>query len=197
MELVGEGQMPHKPLREPRLGDANRFASLGEIEKEGFTPFILGPLYVYAGIGESIPERFAAEPIKNRPAEVYGSWFEFQHPVVARCEHWNYRLDYMDTKSYEYFKIWILAQVFVNRPKRQIFVPRRYPAPLLDPFAFVNNVGRPISIDVYTISGLEFLLRPKCELPTFESAKFFVDFEKKPPEPDVVEMGKAMLETVG
>lgn len=194
MELIGEGSAPHKALREPKLGNANRFSSLAELEKEGFTAFVLGPVYVYAGVGESIPERFAAEDIKNRPAEVHGAWFEFDHPLVARCEHWNYRLDYMDLKSYEYFKIWMLAQVFVNRQKRDVIVPRRYSAPILDPFAFVNNIGKPVSIDLYTVSTLQYLLRPRCEMPSYESAKFFVDFEKKPPEEDVVTMGRAMLE---
>jgi hypothetical protein len=197
MELVGEGAMPHKPLKEPKIGDVNRFANLGELESEGFTAYVLGPVYVYAGVEESIPERFAAEPVKNRPPDVSGSWFEFSHAVIARCEHWNYRMEYMDTKSYEYFRIWMLGQVFINRPKRNVYVPRRYLAPVLDPFAFCNNIGKPTSIEVYSVSNLDYLLRPKCELPSFESAKFFVDFEKRPPEPDVLELGKALLESVG
>lgn len=193
-ELVGEGNAPSRPLKDPGLGTGDKFSSLEELAKAGFTVFSLGPVYVYAGVGDSIPERFAGEKIKNRPETVSGTWFEFRHPVVARCENWNYRLECMDLKSYEYFKLWMLSQIFINRRENTIFVSRRYPAPVFDPFAFAHDEGRPVSIDVFTISSPSFLLRPRCELPSYQKTMFYVDFDRKPPEQDVVELGKTLVE---
>lgn len=169
-------------------------SSLKALELEGYTAFSLGPVYVYAGVNESIPSRFCQENIPGRKSDVYGTTIHFERPVIARCQNWNYILDVMDTKNFQWFKQWMLANQFASRENKTFFVPRHYRAPLLDPIALDKLEKQiPTALDVFTVSGLKGLMRPVCELTAYTQAKSYIDFNILPPEEDVVVMGRTTL----
>lgn len=187
--------------------------SFAELEKNGLVPFALGPVYVYAGVQEDIPRRFASEfdgkvmernEIRNKVLttlqdrlEVRGNTAHFDRPVLARCQDWNYILNIMDAVSYVYFKKWLLEQQFVNRAEKKFFVPRLYSAPILDPLILdVKGLAVPASLDVYALSGFKGVMKPKGNLANKAEAQAFVDFQILPPEEDVVVLGRQALNIV-
>ena len=170
--------------------------SMAKLYDEGYVLFSLGPLYIYAGINESIPIRFAGDEctqraLKDKP--VRHTNISFDHGILARCEMWNNTLDIMDAESYLCFKSWMLAQVFMNRVKKDVLVPRCCSAPVLDPLAFEINKQIPTSMDVFCTSGMYSRIVPKGSVTDYKQTKSFIDLERLQPEPIVIQMGKAML----
>jgi len=205
------------PIHEP---SKLRYAqSFDDLRREGFVVFALGPVYAYAGVQESLPDRFAVEGVPGRPDRVYGMEIHFERPVLARCQDWNLILNTMDKDSYAYFHSWMLSLQFVDRVKRKFFVVRHYTVPIRDPIAW-QAVGqlRPASLEVYTLSGFKGILRPIQPLEgiaaitdadpdtvkpedhvrkrTAASMPAFVDFDITPPEEDVIVLGRKALNII-
>jgi hypothetical protein len=192
MELVGEDNTKFEPVSTKSKNNYN-FGSFEEANRDGYVLFSLGPLYVYASIQESIIDRFRSE---HKDIEMKHDNIYFDRNVVARCEKWNYVLELMDRAVYPYFQQWMLAQIFMLREERNIIVPRRFLTPILDPFLFDKGIRKPASMDVYTVSSMKKLLRPKCEV-SFEEAPSYIDFEFRAPEQEVISLGESMLPMVG
>lgn len=188
-------------------------ASFSELMSNGLTPFALGPVYVYAGVQEDIPRKFAAEfdgkvmernEIKNKvltkisdKLEVRGTTMHFDRIVLARCQDWNFILNLMDSISYIYFKKWLLEQQFVNRAEKKFFVPRLFSAPVLDPLLLdIKGVAIPTALDVYSVSGFKGVMKPLCNVDNVAKVMSFVDFKIEPPEEEVQVLGRAALNIV-
>lgn len=196
MDLISDGESRHEQL-EPVTFDRDKVKSLETLKELGFVAYSLGPIYVYSGVHESIPERFAAEcDIPDRPDKVRGASLDFKHYVLARCELYNKRLEIMDSVAYPFFQSWMLAQMFVNRDQKNVYVPKRYLCPVLDPLAYEAGSKVPASIDVYTTSSMRSLLRPVCEAHA-GNVNSLIDFERRDPEESVVTDGKKILQVMG
>ena len=205
-------ERPNPPSQHPEVigNDAKMMASFAELEKEGLTPFALGPIYVYAGVQEDIVRRFASEQPKqvrhydvkegvgyiprDYTLNVRGMVLEFNHPVLTYCKEWNFLVNVLDSQSYMHFKKWMLAQQFANRLERKFFVPRLFAPPVLDPLALeAKGVSIPVSLDVYSVSRMRGVLYPKdIGLPK-EQAKRSIEFVHRPPEEDTIKLGSAAL----
>lgn len=180
-------------IRAVRLAKVESFE---ELRKEGFTPFSLGAVYVYSGITRSLPNEFAGEPQQGRP-EVHGTTMHFDRPIVARCQEWNQIIDIMDTKSFQWFKKWMIAQQFCNRDRKQFTVTRHYIAPILDPILLdVKGDQKPTTLDVFSVSGMKGSLIPVTGVADFSRTPLYVDFKNMPPEEDVQVLGNAVLKIV-
>ncbi len=198
MEYLGTGLLNLKKLDPLPFRNAVP-DSCEALWKEGFTIFSLGPLYVYAGVNEDILERFAADDCTDRALKgrkPVGGSIDFEHNVLARCELWNKRLNVLDVESYGLFNDWMLAQTFVNTPAQKYYEPRRMASPILDPLALTQNKQIAIAMDVFTVSGIWSLIRPKVSNVSRKEAKHFIDFEKCSPEPHVAERGKMLLRMI-
>lgn len=199
MELVGTGNLKNRKLA-PLPFKAASPVSVQAYAKAGFSVFSLGPVYVYAGVEDDILERFAADECTERALkgrQVTGGQIHFDHNVLARCEKWNRALSVLDSESFGFFNSWMLAQTFINKLTRRYYVPRKMTAPVLDPVALMNNKQIPIALDIYTVSGIYALIRPKDHSISRKDAKRFIDFERCEPEPHIVAEGKLMLQLTG
>ena len=186
-------------------------ASFAELQKEGLTPFALGPIYVYAGVQEDIVRRFVSEQPKKAMhyeikagigyiprednLEPRGAVLEFKHNVLTFCREWNNILNVLDSQSYMHFKKWLLAQQFANRAEKKFFVPRLFTPPVLDPVALdlETPLAIPTSLDVYSVSGMKGILYPKDMGLPKEHAKAYIEFVHRPPEEDTIKLGSAAL----
>lgn len=194
MELLGKGNIWQgrlAPLPFKTWPD-----SLAALEVEGYVMFSLGPLYVYAGVQESLPEIFAGDEctqkaLKDKP--VVSGICEFQHQILGRCEKWNNVLDVMPRDTFDFFSSWMLTQVFINRVEKTVFVPRRMSAAVLDPLAYAKGKKIPTSLILYSVSGMHSIVRPRGHM-SHDQAKSYIDLERGPPEPHVITMGRAMLD---
>jgi hypothetical protein len=172
-------------------------ASMNELIQDGLIPFTVGPVYVYAGVDDDIINRFAGENILGLK-EVRVATFPFQHAVLVRCELWNYEIQAMDKDSYEKFQQWMQIQLFINKKEKNIFAPRLYRPPLMDPFAYQkNNTRTPTAMDVYSVNSMKSSLVPLSFIDNKVLTNTYIDFQRLGPEPEIVELGKKMLETVG
>lgn len=197
MELIGVEEAPKGNLVEVPVKLVSLASSMDELKREGFTAFFMGSVYVYASVMESIPERFAAENIAGRKEPVKSSVVHFDHAVAARCEAWNTDIEVMDNASYEQFKQWMLLQMFVNKGKRNVFVPMQYSVPILDPFSLARGKINPTVIDVYSVGSIKSTVRPICRIESRDKTKSFIDFESTPPVETVVTTGIEVLKTIG
>ena len=140
-----EAPVPASQHPEVPKNEAKFMASFAELQKEGITPFALGPIYVYAGVQEDIVRRFVSEQPKKAMhyeikagvgyiprednLEPRGAVLEFKHDVLTFCREWNTVLNVLDSQSYMHFKKWLLAQQFANRAERKFFCAASvYPA---------------------------------------------------------------------
>jgi hypothetical protein len=205
-ELPSEGPLP-KPVR------TDGAKSLSELDEEGLVAFALGPVYVYAGVREDIVRRFVMEMdgqsvksavvkdhlarIESHRLDVRGTTLHFDRAVLARCMDWNNILNVMDKESYPHFKKWLLEQQFVNRAEKKFYVVRCYAAPVLDPLTLdLKGLALPVTLDVFSVSGLKGALRPLGYLSDKAQAKSFIDFEGLPPEEDVIVLGRKALRII-
>jgi len=192
--------------------------SFKDLERQGFVPCALGPVYVYAEVKESIPDRFAMEDIPGKPSEMRGMELRLERPILSHCMDWNYMLNIIDGDSFPYFKQWLLSQQFVNREKRCFYVVRHFKVPVKDPIALALGKSVDTALDVFTLSGFSGLLKPVISTlpatytgtkdpkelsPRDEVAKRvdavvpdFVVLKVASPEDEVIDLGKAALEIV-
>ena len=177
-------------VRDPKLGSVQSFAQLHSL---GFVPFTLGPVYVYAGIQDDLIKSFAGETQR----EVLSTTLQFERAVLCRCQEWNYILQVMDLENYRQFKNWMQALQPIDRRQKRFFVVRRFDAPVLDPL-LLDQAGQtqPTHLDVFSVSGLESLIKPKDSIQAFASAPREIDLLRLAPEPDVLVLGKAALACV-
>lgn len=183
----------HQHIRPVKLSSIGSFE---ELRREGFTPFALGPVYVYAEVGWSLPNQFASEEQKGRP-EVHGTTMHFDRTVVARCKECNNIIDIMDTPSFQWFKRWMIAQQFCNRQRKQFTVTRHYVVPILDPITLdTQMLARPTTLDIFTVSGMRGSLVPVTGVTDFSRTPCYVDFMNMPPDEDVQVLGSAALKIV-
>jgi len=205
--------------------DFGHAASFKDLEREGYVPFALGPIYAYAEVQASLPDCFAADadaPKKSEP--VRGMDLQLEAPVLVRCDRWNFMLSIMDRDNYPVFDRWLMSQHFVDRAKRKFFVVRRYAVPVLDPVSLALGKREPAKLTVYTVSGVRGLLKPVMAQ-SGEAAEYvgvdgkwkhpdditpkdevekrvagdvpkFVNFTVAPPEEDVITLARAALEIV-
>ena len=192
MELINK----KSPLGQPE--DLSKADTLEQVRKAGYELFSLGPVYVYAGVKESLPNKFAEETsddVEGRSKDIRGTTVHFERPIVARCAEWNMILDIMDTESFQWFKKWMLSMQFTDRVARTFYVPRHYVAPVLDPIAFDRlNQSIPSGLDVFSVSGMKGSLRPVMGFTDKSKVKSYVDFVSAPPDEDVQIMGKKVLD---
>lgn len=214
MELPSE--FPQIPEAEAK--DAKDFL---ELSKEGFTPFSIGTLYVYAGVKEDLVRRFAAEEggkqvedlrlrgpgdlIRNKyKLEPRGCHLRFEKPVVTQCgADWGYLLNIIDTQSFPHFKKWLLSQQFVNRAEKKFYIVRHYNVPVVDPLALsLKGLAIPSTLDVFSLSGMKGVLQPRTHLatpdaPTLQKQAYpYVIFDHLPPEEDTIKLGAAAFQIV-
>lgn len=194
MEYLGKGDLYKGELKALPFKDTCP-DSLEALLAEGFVAFTLGPVYVYAGVQESILERFAGDECVERALkrQVVAGNIRFKHNVLSRCEQWNVMLDVIDIESWGIFTGWLMSQTFLNRPDRRYYVTRHCHAALLDPLAFDHGKRIPTSLDVFTVSGLYSSIRPIGGGGLHAQAKSYIDFEKLPPEPHIVKEGRILL----
>lgn len=194
IELVGTGKRPNSrdvaPLVIPQP------PSLVYLHHQRIVPFSLAPLYAHVGVEEYIPGKFAGEDsIKGHPGEVMATVFEFKHPVVARCGDWGYRVDLMSSRCYEPFKVWLLAQFFVNRDKQEVYIPSLCQVALLDPFAYAaTGQDSPATMDVFTFSSNRGRMVPVDQGMVRGNAKRCPDFVMREPDDNTLQVAKAVLE---
>lgn len=196
MEYLGDGKLYQGKLKELPFKDVLP-GSVDALQTEGFVIFSLGPVYVYAGVQHDILEKFAGDECTERALngrQPCGGTIHFEHDVLVRCEKWNRALNVMDLESYGFFTSWMLSQTFINRPEKRYYVPRRMTAPVLDPLAILAGGHKPVSLDIFTISGIYAVIRPKGFLASRVDTKHFIDFERCAPEPHVVKEGKLLLQ---
>jgi hypothetical protein len=190
-----------------------RMASFEEMRKEGYTPFILGPVYEYTGVQWDLVLRFAEEisggpvrdaQVKDGKLEVSthkldtrAVCIKFQHPICGNCPEWAFTLNVMDSSSFVHFQKWLLAQQFVSRAERRFYIVRHYTAPIIDPLKLsTKNQAESTSVDVFSVCGMKASLVPVHSLASYSEAKTFVEFKATPPEEDVVKLGAAALKIV-
>jgi len=193
-----EGSQAPKPepgrLIEPKL---QKVSSLAELEKEGFTVFSLGLIYVYGGVQDDLVAAFAAERSPARPQDVFATVVRFDRPVVAACREWSFTLNIMDMVNFEWFKRWMLGLQLVNRHRKTFWLARHYLAPIQDPFMLDSGEGRKADfLDIFCPSGIQGKMVPAHNLSRFEDAPEYVRFTVQPPEEDVVKIGRAALEVL-
>ena len=192
MEYLGEGNAPKRAVS--GIPDLQKLSTLEQLEKEGYKAFSAAPIHCYAGVAPGeLSERFAAEHIKKRPEDVRGGFLETAHPTVMQCGKLGYRLEVMDLASYAFFKLWMMAQVWVRRDVKRVYISRLIPSPLLDPLGIAHGLAIPTSLDVFAVSGSRAFMRPCGWLNNREDAKMYVTFESSPPEPNVVQLQKEVF----
>lgn len=185
--------LPDDPEQLPQAPHLDVITSFAQLRTEGFCPFTLGPLYVYANVHFSLIDAFLRDDRQVRPPDTRGGRFIFDRSVVARCEQWNYVVEVMDVASYRAFKMWLPTNHFVDRPGKRFCVARQFPTPVLDPLVMSLKGDRvPEVLDVFTISSNRVLLRPICEQ-TYDSVSACVDFQRSPPEAEVLVLAEATL----
>lgn len=193
-----EGSQAPKPepgkVIEPKL---TKVGSLEEIRSEGYTAFAMGPVYVYGDVRDDLVASFATERDPGRPADVFATTARFERPVLAACRDWSFVLSLMDTTSFQWFKQWMLGLQLVDRGKRTFWVARHYSAPILDPFLLdAGKEAKGEAIDLFSLSGLKGQIIPVHGFAKHEDAPEYVKFMVRPPEEEVVRVGKAALEVL-
>lgn len=177
-----------KALKDPKIESVDSFK---ELSGAGFTAYSLGPVYVYAGVQDCLPEAFAAEQTSK---DVRGTILHFERPVIARCEQWNTMLEVMDTESFQFFMSWMMALQLVDRQAGRFSLVRHYRAPLFDPIAAdKKQVFLPITLDVFCPSSLQCDIKPKAWVSDPKKVPFYVDFEMRKPDSEVVKIGAAAM----
>jgi hypothetical protein len=185
-------------------------SSFEELRKEGYTPFILGPVYEYAGVQWDLVQKFAEEmsgeevrdaevkdgqlKVSTHKLETRAVHLRFEHVICGNCPEWSNTMNLMDAVSFPHFKKWVLGQQFVNKLERRFYIVRHYMAPILDPLKLsTKNQAEPTSIDVFSVCGMKASLVPVHSLGAHSEAKTFVEFKAAPPEEDVIKLGAAAL----
>jgi len=196
IELVGEGKSP-----KPRKVEAPNFrkqpSSKAGLGHDGFCVFATGILYHYLGLGH-IPSLFARESdIKGHPGIVQARMYELQHKVLGDCDKYGYLVDIMDKAAYAAFKPWLLAQLFVDRGAGVVYKPLLCTAAVLDPFSLCHANRIPITLDVFTISSKHGRLVPSQQGLKYDAAPMCIEFECRPPEPEILELTKIVLQEKG
>ena len=209
MEKVSGDDSPLRPVNLTKTG------SFAEIRREGYTPFSLGHVYVYAGVKESLPVVFAKEhlekhkndkppeydelkPIRVKcPTEILHTTMHFERVVVSIAKEWSTIFDVMDTPSFQYFKQWLMAQHFASVERNTFFVPRFYMAPIVDPIVLdTKKFAVPDYLDVITVTGMRGGLKPVDLGINPSKVKEFISFEQIPPEESIVVMGSKALKSL-
>jgi hypothetical protein len=187
--------------------------SFAEMRKEGYTPFIMGPVYEYAGVQWDLVLKFAeeisGEPVRDAAVkdgklevsthklDTRAVHVKFQHAICGNCPEWAYTMNIMDSPSFVHFKKWLLQQQFVSRAARRFYIVRHYVAPILDPLKLsVKNQAEPTTVDVFSVCGMRGSLIPVHSLSDYSEAKTLVEFKRAPPEEDVIKLGSAALKIV-
>lgn len=195
--------------------------SLDEIRREKFVPFTHGPLYVHGPVPFDIVERFVADT----SIEAFMTYYDFtDDPIINLPPPYAFRLFVMDDVAYPHFCKWLETVEITNSPKKQLIVPRRVAAPILDPFMKLLNVTVPTPevIDVWTVSRSDCQVMPDTHvetlpypvfkegeaeeltreeflqrLPKPATAPNAVKLRKLPPDPRVVVRGNARFKEMG
>jgi hypothetical protein len=190
---------------------AHLMRSFDEMIKEGYTPFLLGPVYVYAGVQGDLFERFrdevAVAPVRtakyvagklnvtNDRLDMRAMHLKFDLPIIANCPGWHNTLSILDTDSFLHFKKWLLCQQFVNREKRTFHVVRNYTSPIIDPLKLTaTGKAEHTGVELFSVCGMRGSLVPKyLNLSDWSDARTYVEFVIKPPDEDVIKLGSAAL----
>jgi hypothetical protein len=187
--------------------------SFEELKKEGYMPFIMGPVYEYAGVQWDLVLKFADElggkPVRDavvkdgglkvneHKLETRAVCAKFEYPICGNCPEWAHTMHIMDAPSFPHFKKWLLGQQFVNKLERRFYIVRHYMAPIIDPLKLsTKKQAEATSIDVFSVCGMKGSLVPKHSLTAHSEAKTFVEFRAMPPDEDVVKLGAAALKIV-
>ena len=189
--------------------------SLAEIRKEQFVPFTHGPLYVHGSVPFDIVERFVAET----SIEAFMTYYDFTGgPIISLPAPYCYRLFVMDDTAYPHFCKWLETVEICNATKKELIVPRRVTAPIIDPFVKMigASVPPPELIDVWTVSRMDCQIMPVTHvevlpypvfkegeaedltrdeflgrLPKPATAPDIIRLVKKPADPQVIVRGRA------
>jgi hypothetical protein len=193
IELVGYGQRPdNKPLSAPKY--SNQPESLAKLREAGYVAYSLAPLYAHVGVEDYIPGRFAAEDtMKGHPGEVHGMILQFKHLVVARCGEWGMKVDVMDEKSYSAFQVWLLAQFFVDRVKKLVYIPMFCPAPVADPLAYAAGKREPATLDVFSFECAKGRMSPIDLGIDRDKVNPYIDFVMRDPSSNTIQTTEAVL----
>ena len=195
--------------------DTKGMCSFEELRREGYTPFSLGPVYVYAGVQWDLVAKFyeevGSEPVREanydvakgkldvsmHKLDVRGVHVRFERPIISHCPGWSHVINVLDSDSFTHFKKWVLTQQFVNRAERKFYLIRHYSAPLLDPL-ILDTFGKasPEMMDLFSICGMKGSLVPKDRMFGQPKAKTFIEMQHAPPEEAVILIGAAALKVV-
>lgn len=206
---------PYGDLNDLPYADASNIRSFRELRKEGYTPFILGPVYVYAEVRWDLIQQFyelvCSEPVRSanydvakgrlevstEKLDVRGAQIIFERAIITNCPGWSNAMTILDSKSFTHFKKWILAQQFVNRATNRFYIVRHYLAPMLDPLALdTKGEAVPESVDLFSICGMRGSLVPVSMLDSYTRAKAYLEMQQVPPDEAVVVLGSAALKIV-
>lgn len=198
IELVGSLPRAERARgTDPKLP---RFGDLAGLRAAGFEACSVAPLRQHCGVGDELVERFAADPAPGRPRSFFTYHLVLPFPVCLGCGDHGTVLEVMDRSSYRFFKLWLLAQHFVDAPKRRYFQARLNLAPVLDPMQTMWRVNRGKRraevLDVYCPAGLHVTMVPKTML-THGTAPEQVSFLRAPADPQVTRDGLKMLGQAG
>lgn len=194
IELVGDGKRPEeRAVEKPDFKVQPE--NLAKLVESGYTAYSLAPLYSHVGVENYIPGRFAAEDdLKGHPGKIRGMILQFKHPVVARCGKWGLWLDVIETTSYVAFRDWLMSQFFVDREKQVVYSPLCCAASLLDPLAYAQGKREPTSLDIFAYTSTKGRLVPVDVAIDRSDAKPYVDLVIHPPDFNIVNLSKAVLE---
>lgn len=172
--------------------------SCEELRKDEYELFSLAPLYSYVGFESPIHEKFAADSAAQGIAVQHTS-IEFGHPLVGMCGRNGCVLEVMAKKNYKAFCPWLGSQVFLNRAKGSLYLPRIYTVKICDPFMYAKNKYVETFVTLWCISGNRGQLLPK---PVTETAtvkplaqKPFVELEAHlAPDQEAVRLYESVMQ---
>ena len=172
--------------------------SVEQLNKDGYVAFSLAPVlnYVPGVTARELFSSYSGEPSAAKPKEFRTGEFVLGYPVVTQCGEHGKVVHCMDKASYTWFKQWMLAMNFVNSVGGNFYTTRLCTCPVVDPFAWSHcKPKRGSALDVFTVATMKGTMVPKYRpLSARESAPLYVSFERREPDPEVVRIGRALLE---
>ena len=173
--------------------------SMAQLDKDGWAVFSVAPIvnYVPKVTAQDLFMAYAGEPNKNKPPEIRTARFEISYPVVAHCGLLGIVLHAMDKANYAWLKQWMLSQNFLDSYNGNYYVARLCACPVMDPFIRMKGKGHDqgVSLDVFAVASMRGTMVPKhMKLSTRCVAPLYVMFECGAADPDVVKVGRALLE---
>ncbi len=205
---------PQKVQADRKLGMVSSF---DELRREGWVPFTLGPLYVFACVPFDIIARFAAEA-KTSVRVSYVEFNDFQ--IIALNGPYGHMVFVMNDEAYPEFANFMDSVEITDHEGGRFFRPLRTCGPLMDPYMrqLGTTAPTPEYMDVWSVSSPAGMIVPETHteilpyeifkpgeaeeltreeyrrrLPRPTTAPERITFKKLPPHPMVVLRGQELF----